>query len=676
MTFRSVVLGFLLAAAICAVSYFNDIVISQPSMVSSYMPTALLGILLALVLVVNPVLSRVRRGLALSGRELAAILMILLVAGSIPSDGLMRYFTNMCMMPHAIEANRVTWQNQGVIKMIPPQMLADPKAGDGRALTLFLSGRDASSTKTGLAIVPWEAWSRTLWFWIPLLVSISIALMGLALVLHQQWSVHERLRYPLAVLAASFLPDEGQTQGPVFRRRAFWVGALAVLGVYMVNYVHAWWPDNTLRIPLGLDLSPLNDLWRVWKAGDAGGAIMTPHVYFTAVGFAFFLASDLSLSLAMAPILFTIAVGSFVTAGVTIEGPHMSASPGEFMYAGAWAGMGLMLLYTGRRYYSQTLRAALLPGPSKVHRFSVWGLRTFLVGAGVFVVLLTRTGLDVYLSILFTLAATMMFVVISRIVAETGAFSLHPWHFPAVTIFGFLGIDAIGPTNYLIMLIVTSVILMDPKISLMPLVVQGLKVAQLKGLQPGRTAAIGVPALLIALAVAVPATLYWQYDKGVNASQDAHNRDWMPQFAISAFLNMKEKYEAAHDGRLLDANDGALRFGKILPDKKLMLAFGATLGLVLLFATARLRFPWWPLHPILFVMMGTWETKIMAFSFLLGWLAKVAATGLGGHKFYERVKPMMIGLIAGELFAATIPMVVGAIYYLITGRIPPAFYVI
>ncbi|MCY2927064.1 MAG: hypothetical protein NT031_16850 [Planctomycetota bacterium] len=676
MTFRAVLLGLLLAAAIAAVSYFNDAVISQSSMVSSYMPTALLGLLLALVLAVNPVLSRVRRGLAFSGRELAAILMILLVAGSISSDGLMRYFTNLCMMPHAIEANRVTWQKAGVVKMIPPQMLADPKAGDGRALTSFLGGRAAGSDKTGLGIVPWEAWSRTLWFWMPVVVSLSIALIGLSLVLHQQWSVHERLRYPLATMAASFLPEEGQTHGPIFRRRAFWAGASAVLGVYMVNYIHTWWPDGTLAIPLGVDLSPVNDLWPLWKAGDAGDAILRPHVYFTAVGFAFFLASDLSLSLALAPILFTIAVGAFVTAGVTIEGPHMTATPGEFMYAGAWAGMGLMLLYTGRRDFGQTLRAALIPGPTKVQRSSIWGLRTFLIGAGVFAALLTRTGLDVYLAILFTLASTMMFVVISRIVAETGAFSLHPWHFPAVTIFGFLGIDAIGPTNYLIMLMVTSVILMDPKVSLMPLVVQGLKVAQLKGLQPGRTAAIGAPALLIALAVAVPATLYWQYDKGVNSSQDAHNRDWVPQFAISAFLNMKDKYEIAHDGRLLDANDGALRFSRILPDKKLMLAFGATMGLVLLFATARLRFPWWPLHPILFVMLGTWETKIMAFSFLLGWLAKTAATHLGGHAFYEKVKPLMIGLIAGEILAATIPMVVGAIYYLVKGLIPPGFYVI
>ena len=43
MTFRSVVLGLLLAAAISAVSYFNDAVINQSSMVGSYMPTALLA---------------------------------------------------------------------------------------------------------------------------------------------------------------------------------------------------------------------------------------------------------------------------------------------------------------------------------------------------------------------------------------------------------------------------------------------------------------------------------------------------------------------------------------------------------------------------------------------------------------------------------------------------------
>ncbi|MCY2929007.1 MAG: hypothetical protein NTV86_05840 [Planctomycetota bacterium] len=675
MTFRAVVLGLLLAAAVAAVSYFNDIVINQSAMVSNYMPTAMLVLLIVLALVVNPVLSGLRRGLGLSGKELAAILMMLLVAGPIASDGLMRYFTNMCMMPHAIGADRVVWQKHGVIKLIPPQMLADPTVNDGRSLTDFLAGRPVDSQRTGLGIVPWEAWSRTLWFWMPLLVSLLLGLMGLALVLHQQWSVHERLRYPVATLAAAFMPDEGQTLGAVFRRGEFWLGTLVVFGCYMVNYLHAWWPlAQPFEIPLGIDLRPMNDWWRIWRDGQAGDALMQPQVVFTAVGFAFLLASDLSLSLALAPIAFTIAVGTFVTAGVNIEGPHMTATIGEFMYAGAWAGMGLMVLYTGRRFYTHTLRAALLPRPGKpdasIPSFSVWGLRMFLAGAAVFVFLLTRTGLDVYLAILYALAATMTFVVLSRIVAETGAFSLHPWHFPAVTIFGFLGIDAIGPRNYIIMLIVTSVILMDPKVSLMPLVVQGLKIAQLKGLPPGRTAALGVPALLIALAVAVPVTLYWQYDKGVNASLDAHNRDWMPQFAISAFLNMKETYEAAHDRPLQDVNDGRLRFDKILPDKRLMLAFGTMLGLVLLFATARLRFPWWPLHPILFVMLGTWETKIMAFSFGLGWLAKVAATHLGGHRMYEKLKPMMIGLIAGEVLSAGTRMVVGALYYMTMGHKP------
>jgi hypothetical protein len=511
----------------------------------------------------------------------------------------------------------------------------------------------------------------------PVLVSISIALMGLALVLHQQWSAHERLRYPLAALAAAFMPDEGQTQGAIFRRRAFWAGVLAVLGCYMVNYVHAWWPERTMEIPLGIDLSPLDEWSRIWKAGGAGEALMTPRVYFTAIGFAFFLASDLSLSLAIAPILYTVAVGAFVTAGMQIEGAHMTANPGEFMYAGAWAGMGLMLLYTGRRYYGQTLRAAFFPGGSdRVPSFSVWGLRTFLAGAAVFVFLLTRTGLSVSLAVLYTLAATMMFVVISRIVAETGAFYLHPWHFPEVTLFGFLGIEAIGPRNYLIMLMVTTVILLNPRVSLMPLVVQGLQVAQLKGLRPGRTAAVGVPALLVALVIAVPTTLYWQYDKGVNDASDGWARDWAPQFAISAFLNMKEKYETAHGHELMDVNGGHARFDAILPDKKLMLAFGAMLGLVLLFALARLRFPWWPLHPILFVMMGTWQTKVMAFSFLLGWLVKVAVTRLAGHRMYEKVKPLMIGLIAGEVLAAAVTMIVGALYYLVTGRIPVSFGVV
>jgi hypothetical protein len=91
------------------------------------------------------------------------------------------------------------------------------------------------------------------------------------------------------------------------------------------------------------------------------------------------------------------------------------------------------------------------------------------------------------------------------------------------------------------------------------------------------------------------------------------------------------------------------------------------LALVLAFSMMRLRFRWWPLHPIFLLVWGTWTSGLFCFSFLLGWVIKQAVTLIGGGSAYHRTKPLMIGVIAGNLLADLIRMMVSTVYYLITG---------
>ncbi|MCY2926265.1 MAG: hypothetical protein NT031_12640, partial [Planctomycetota bacterium] len=102
MTFRSVMIGLLAGAAVCGGAYFNDLVIRQSYLVGSYIPFSIFGGLVLFVLVANPVLRRIRRGLALSGRELAVVVAVSLAACYIPGRGLMHYFCTVLMSPHAI----------------------------------------------------------------------------------------------------------------------------------------------------------------------------------------------------------------------------------------------------------------------------------------------------------------------------------------------------------------------------------------------------------------------------------------------------------------------------------------------------------------------------------------------------------------------------------------------
>ena len=62
-------------------------------------------------------------------------------------------------------------------------------------------------------------------------------------------------------------------------------------------------------------------------------------------------------------------------------------------------------------------------------------------------------------------------------------------------------------------------------------------------------------------------------------------------------------------------------------------------------------------------------------SFLLGWIIKVGVTKFGGGRSYQRLKPFMIGIIAGELLGGLLFMAVGAIYYAATGLFPVKYHV-
>jgi hypothetical protein len=117
------------------------------------------------------------------------------------------------------------------------------------------------------------------------------------------------------------------------------------------------------------------------------------------------------------------------------------------------------------------------------------------------------------------------------------------------------------------------------------------------------------------------------------------------------------------------------RLGVIEPERHRLWWLAAGVVLTLGCGVARLRLPWWPIHPVLFLMWGTYANAHFFFSFLLGWLAKTIVVGAGGERAYDTAKPLLIGMITGELLAALLWTVVGAIIYFVTGQTPPSYLV-
>jgi hypothetical protein len=78
-----------------------------------------------------------------------------------------------------------------------------------------------------------------------------------------------------------------------------------------------------------------------------------------------------------------------------------------------------------------------------------------------------------------------------------------------------------------------------------------------------------------------------------------------------------------------------------------LVGLAITIGLTAM----RLGFTWWPIHPVGMVLVYTWPLSQLWFSILIGWLAKVIILRLGGSRLYANAKPFMIGLVVGESVA-------------------------
>jgi len=674
MTKRSIVMGLLGAAFICAATYFNDAVMRQTMLIGNSLPVAVYGGLVLFLLLVNPVLRRTGLLRPFSGKELAVALALTLAAAAIPGSGLMRTFTSTLMLPHHFARTEAGWRDQGVMDMTPAVMLADVSGEDGdTALSGFIQGMGIGGSHIAFRDIPWQAWLPTLGFWLPLLVALWLSLVGLSLVVHRQWADHEQLPYPIAQFAAALLPESDGSVGQVLRARPFWIGAAVVLVIHLINYAAQWFPTTVIGVQLQFDFNALRTIFETVDRGG-GGFIFSPQLYLTVVAFAFLLASDVSLSLGLGPIVYVYIAGALLGVGISLSGGgYLALKPDTFLNFGAYFGLFLMLVYTGRYFYAGVFRQALLfKRAENTPVYAVWGARLFMVAFTLLVVSITAIGLDWQLALLYAAGLMIILLVMGRIIAETGLFFIQPYTFPCVVLWGIIGTRAMGPQTMLILLLLTSVLLIDPREALMPFMVNSLKTLDLKGARIGRTAGWCVAALLLGLAVAIPVQLYLQYDRGANMADEWASRA-VPRMAFDEAVRIQQRLSAQGTLEAAQATSGWERFAGVSPSPALLTAFAVGLALVLLFSTARLRFPKWPFHPVLFLVWNTYPARMFAISFLIGSLLKRAVTKYGGAGAYRKLKPLMFGVIAGEMLGGIIPSIIGAVYYWLTGQAPKAF---
>ncbi len=580
-----------------------------------------------------------------------------------------------------------------------PGALIDPPAGDhvlvtGHRLepdvtTALVTGR-GDDRVIALDAVPWDKWWPTMRLWAGSAVLLGLASLCFVVVVHPQWSQRELLPYPIARFVSE-LTRPAETAGhahpwasAMLRSRLFWIGLSIPVVLHLVNGLNAWFPEVP-RIEMALDFTPLRTLFPNAARSAQSGYVFKPVIMLSVVAFAFFLDRQVSFTVGMANYIFVVIGAAFVANGYAMEYDKFTPNKMNFLRFGAFVGIALMMLYTGRRYYLDVLRGGVGLGTLvTTPRSAVWAARLGAAFTAMSVALLLTSGLSPIIAVLLVFTFGLIWIVMTRIVCETGMFLMAGPFLPLGVWPALIGLEAMGPTQIILMGLAGFILVGDPKEALMGFLATGTQVAcgdrgrggagAQAGTSPGRLAPVLGAMAVIAMVVSVVVTLGLQYQHGANVS-DGYAYEAMPSRPFNDAAHFAAN--AMTHGELASSVEPGewSRLGRLEADPAAVAWTIAGVALVIAVSAARLRLPWWPIHPVLFLIWGTWGVGHLGFSFLLGWALKSAIVRTAGLRAFASLSPLMIGVIGGELLAALGWQITGATYYFITD-LPPERYII
>ena len=628
VTWRGVLVGCLLCALIAVGAPYGRQIVKGTALALTSATPAALFLLFVLLLTGHLLLGWCRRRWAFSRGELITAFTMMTVAAAIPTKGVVGMLLPIITgtFYHASPENK--WAAQ-VHPLLARWILVD----DVEAVRGFYEGG---------ADIPWEHWLPPLAAWLAFYLAFYLTLICLSTILRRQWVDHERLAYPL-VQAPLAMIDEGGEDGllkPFFRNWIMWAGFAIPFFLSSLVALHHYFPQ--LAAPALTTAVQLLD----------GGRSLRLSINFLILGLAYFINLNISLSLW----LFYL-VSYFQDALFGSMGIHSNADLGHWSYPirghqmmGAIAVLLGAVLWTGRGHFKAVLRRAWDGAAAVDDRGEIMPFRAAVVGCAVGLaglwIWLWQTGIPAWIAPIILAVGLTIFVVLARIIAETGLPIVKPTMIPAGFTLSGVGSSALGPQGT-VALGYTMVWCGDLLVFMMAPLVNGLRLgSELKSGQRRLFWALAA-AMLLTWVLSLWYTLYLAYRHGsINMYISTH------------YATEPSRLAARH---LLDPTGPSLS-GWLWTG-----GGGLVMGLLL---AARRYLLWWPLHPLGFVVSFGRVMEGIWFTVFLAWLAKRFILRLGGAAAYRKMQPFFLGIALGHICAGGVWLVIDGLTGTVGNRIP------
>ena len=568
--------------------------------------------LFVLAFIVNSTVGLIGRRFELAKADLVLIYCMLLMAVTVPTWGLMFFLIGTMVYPFYYATPENNYADL-FYDYIPAWMVPQ----DYQTIKDYYEGLPQG------APIPWAVWIEPMGWWLALIVAMSFMLICMSAILHRQWSVHERLTYPMVQLPQNMIEKgEDARVAPFFKNKMMWLGFAVPFLLLSLNALNHYWPtvpdynpsgrfsmfNQTLHLPIALNLA--------W------------------VGFFYLVNLEITFSIWFFYVFSKVEEGVFSILGIASTeqlSVYEFSQPADLTHQATGAVIVLVVfgLWTARVHLSEVVRKLWDPHGGVDdseellrYRTAVWGFIASLIFVGTW---LWRSGVPIAVVPVLIVVSLIFFILVARVVATGGVATARSPIVPAYFIISGLGTSILGAKG-LVALNFTFIWQGESRTSPMVAASNGLKLAELI---PGPKTRLFwglMLALLCSLLGAAYMTLKLAYTYGaINLSlinwAGAHG--W-PKIS-STIQNMP------------DANMRGWLFRRI---------GGLVEGLLI---WAQHRWFWWPFHPVGFAIAVGWLTSQIWFSALIAWILKAIIVRFGGVNLFQNLKPFFLGLILGEV---------------------------
>ena len=628
---RAILLGLVLALAICALTPFNNIYRQATPLGGGHFPLAPFYILVWLCLFVAAGRRLSGGPNWLNGRELLVVWIQMVVASGIAYTGLARtFFINLTAPYHfATVANR--WSE--VLQPILPSSWYPQNADAIKSLYNGIEGgRDLGWTDI-LQAIPWAVWLQPMLVWGSFILLCYFVMICMINLLTRQAIQNERMNFPL--LQVPQMMEEAVDQhrlGAFFGNRFLLTGMLLTVCLHLINGLHFYIPAVP-QIPTLILAGPYFPKHGLFAAFYK----LKIYIYPAFIGFAFLVSKQISLSFWFFFILGGLLIGMLGLLGYNIPaaalgvtfGPTL-ARPEETQMIGAYLIFFLFLFWLARHHLWAVVRQSFglsTAGPEAADKLfnslSFWG---FLLGCVGLVSWLHLFGMGLVVAVAVVFAFFLFTLVASRVICQGGLAYFTLTAAPMDSLILLFGPRFFTTVGIALAGVVQKVLFLDLRESLMPSLLHSRKLTQ--RVASRNRVLIG---LVLTLAAGVVVSLVAMLALGYKFGFRDLQLDWATRTTLATYENVATLIESP-----IEPGHWVMVFSVL----------GALVMLTLVICYQ--RFYWWPIHPIGYLTAYSSAMRILWFSFFVGWCCNALCMRYGGITLFKRLRLFFIGLILGD----------------------------